>query len=358
MPSLDWNILPHADFFLRPPPRVHVAASSRAMSSKDDLRSFQLQLDQVNDGLSLAPDDQELLDLKAELTDLITLLKDQIKQEEQEQEAKQRKWQQRKFASVASTTATSSPHSQTASPAPAFTQTGTTSGDENTPEPATTSAAAKTTDHQVFKVGEIVSAKWAAGDGAYYPAKITEVTGSSALPYYTVQFIKWEDTIQILPAYNVRLLADDKKRKVTAVERSHHDMQPKKVLDPLAREAAEEKKRRRLVEKQELERQQRNWQNFAARGPKKRSGAVGKSVPIGSNSMFKTPESHQGRGNLPLPPFSLFYFYFCFLFFYLFFVFVRAWLTFCVLVGVVGSGKGMTEHGSRVKHKFKKLDED
>jgi hypothetical protein len=29
-----------------------------------------------------------------------------------------------------------------------------------------------------------------------------------------------------------------------------------------------------------------------------------------------------------------------------------------VVVGVVGSGKGMTEHASRIKHKFKKLDED
>ena len=278
------------------------------MSSKDDLRSFQLQLDQVNDGLSLAPDDQELLDLKAELTDLITLLKDQIKQEEHEQDAKQRKWQQKKFNSVVATTATNaSPHSQTASPASAATQNSITDFDENTPEPPTAAAAAKTTDHPVFKVGEIVSAKWTSGDGAYYAAKITEVTGSSALPYYTVQFIKWEDTIQILPAYNVRVLADDKKRKVAAVERSHHDTQPKKVMDAQAREAAEEKKRRRLVEKQELERQQRNWQNFAARGPKKRSGAVGKSVPIGSNSMFKTPESHQGRGNFPpslSPPFS------------------------------------------------------
>jgi survival-of-motor-neuron-related-splicing factor 30 len=252
------------------------------MSSKDDLRNFQLQLDQVNDGLTLAPDDKELLDLKAELSDLIDLLKDQIKQEEAEADAKQRKWQQKKFP-----VSTASP--QTASPAPA--------SDENTPEPAQPSPAKP----ESFKVGDVVSAKWVSGDGAYYPAKVTEVTGSSSHPYYTVQFIKWEDTIQTLPGYHLRVLTDDKKRKAVAVER---EQVPKKV-DPAAREAAEEKKRRKLVEKQELERQQKNWQNFAARGPKKRTGAVGKSVPIGSNSMFKTPETHQGRGNIPnIPHFS------------------------------------------------------
>lgn len=245
------------------------------MSSKDDLRNFQLQLDQVNDGLTLAPDDKELLDLKAELTDLIALLKDQIKQEEAEADAKQRKWQHKKFPV--------SP--QTASPVP----------DENTSEPAPGKHP------ESHKVGDIVSAKWVSGDGAYYPAKVSEVTGSSSHPYYTVQFLKWEDTIQTLPGYHLRVLTDDKKRKAVAVER---EPVPKKV-DPAAREAAEEKKRRKLVEKQELERQQKNWQNFAARGPKKRTGAVGKSVPIGSNSMFKTPETHQGRGNIP-PPFSRF----------------------------------------------------
>jgi survival of motor neuron-related-splicing factor 30 len=252
------------------------------MSPKEDLRNFQLQLDQVNDGLTLAPDDKELLDLKAELTDLIALLKDQIKQEEAEAEAKQRKWQQKKFP-----VSTASP--QTASPAaPA--------SDENTPEPPAQQSPAKPPES--FKVGEIVSAKWVSGDGAYYPAKVTEVTGSSLHPYYTVQFIKWEDTIQTLPGYHLRVLTDDKKRKAVAVER---EQAPKKV-DPAVREAAEDKKRRKLVEKQELERQQKNWQNFAARGPKKRTGAVGKSIPIGSNSMFKTPETHQGRGNIPPSP--------------------------------------------------------
>src|ERR1700736_3459251 len=62
------------------------------MGSKEDLRNFQLQLDQVNDGLSLAPDDKELLDLKSELTDLITLLSDQLQAEQAEQELKDRKW--------------------------------------------------------------------------------------------------------------------------------------------------------------------------------------------------------------------------------------------------------------------------
>lgn len=295
------------------------------MSSKEDLRNFQLQLDQVNDGLSLAPDDQELLDLKAELTDLITLLKDQLKTEEAEQEAKQRKWQQKKPFTPQTKT------QETASPTPGSNTEGTQS-----PEPPETTTGK---EHVIFKVGDIVSAKWS-GDGGYYPAKVTQVTGSSALPYYTVQFIKWDNTMQTLPAFSVKALADEKKRKVTAAgfdkrEKSHPE--PKKI-DPQVKEAAEEKKRRRLREKQELERTKQNWQNFATKGPKKRAGAIGKVVPIGSNSMFKTPESHSGRG-----------------------IFLFLQLVNCALVGVVGSGKGMTDHLGRIKHKFEKvktLDED
>ena len=258
------------------------------MSSKEDLRNFQLQLDQVNDGLSLAPDDQELLDLKAELTDLIGLLKDQLKTEEAEQEAKQRKWQQKK------------PFRQQPKPQEGASPTpGSNTEDTQSPEPRETTTNS-TKEHVIFKVGDIVSAKWSK-DGGYYPAKITLVTGSSALPYYTVQFIKWDNTMQTLPAYSVKALADEKKRKVTAAgfdRRENNHPSPKKI-DPQVKEAAEEKKRRRLREKQELERTKQNWQNFATKGPKKRSGAVGKAVPIGSNSMFKTPESHSGRGNYP-----------------------------------------------------------
>jgi len=249
------------------------------MSSKEDLRNFQLQLDQVNDGLSLAPDDQELLDLKAELTDLIALLKEQLKNEEAEQEAKQRKWQQRQKPQVRQDI------SKTDSPI-------TSNGEEEFPEP---SASQKSDQPITFKVGDVVSAKWASGDGGYYPAKVTQVTGSSSMPYYTVQFIKYDDTFETLPAFSVRVLADEKKRKVTAAGYDRPPPPPKKV-DPQTKEAADEKKRRRLLEKQELERTKQNWQSFASKGPKKRAGAIGKSIPIGSNSMFKTPESHSGRG--------------------------------------------------------------
>lgn len=251
------------------------------MASREDLKNYQLQLDQVNDGLSVAPDDQELLDLKAELTDLIELLKEQLKDDEAEEAAKQKKWQQHR-----------KPISQT--PSRTETPTATSSGGDEeaneSPEPTQSKS-----DHPQFKIGDVVSAKWASGDGGYYPAKITQITGSSARPFYTVQFIKWAQTMETLPAYSVKVLADDKKRKVTAAGFDKPKPPPKKI-DPQVREAAEEKKKRRLMEKQELEKTKSNWQKFASSGPKKRAGAVGRSVPIGSNSMFKTPESVEGRG--------------------------------------------------------------
>ena len=283
------------------------------MSSKEDLRNFQLQLDQVNDGLTVAPDDEELLTLKEELTDLISLLKEQLAAEEAEQATKHQKWQQKK--PIISATESPTPHIGS-------------SDDNNTPEPTSDNK----TKH--FVVGDVVSAKWASGDGGYYPAKITSATGSSAAPYYTVQFLKYDETYETLPHYHIRVLAEDKKRKFT--QPGFDKPPPPKKIDPKVREAQEEKKLRRLREKQEMEKQQKSWQNFATKGPKKRSGAVGKSLPLGTNSMFKTPEGLDGRGNPAIKRILM-------------------------LVGVVGSGKGMTEHLGRVKHKFekvKKLDEE
>jgi hypothetical protein len=247
------------------------------MSSKEDLRNYELQLDQVNDGLSLVPDDKELLDLKSELEDLITLLKDQLKAEQAEQEAKDRKWLQKAAAKAP----------------PARPESPITSNGEETPAPPETTR--EKPDYIIFKVGDVVSAKWTVGDGGYYPAKVTQITGDiSHLPNYTVQFLKYDNTMLTLPAYSVKPLAEDKKRKVTSA--GFDKPPPPKKIDPQAREAAEEKKKRRLHEKYEAERTTQKWQNFAKKGPKKRSGAVGKAVPIGSTSMFKTPDSHEGRG--------------------------------------------------------------
>ena len=242
---------------------------------QEDLRTYRLQLDQVNDGLSLSPDDAELLSLKEQLTQLIDLLKEELKVEEAGREAKTHKWQQK-----------AKPPTQ-----PQPTNSSTT---PSSPAPEVSSPDRSSTPKQgPYKVGDIVSAKWLSGDGAFYAAKVTQVTGLSTKPNYTVKFLKWEDSpMETLPHYHVTDLKEHQKRKVTAVEKPP----PPKKIDLQAREAAEEKKRRRLREKQELERTKQNWQSFAAKGPKKRSGAVGRASPIGSNSMFKTPESHGGRG--------------------------------------------------------------
>ena len=247
--------------------------------SRDDLRNYQLQLDQVNDGLSLAPDDQELLSLKEELTQLIDLMKEEVKIDEtQQQEAKNRKWpakaKPQPQTQQAHSPNSTSPAPETDSPAPAS---------SSTPKPET------------FKVGDVVSAKWVSGDGAFYAAKITQVTGLSTKPNYTVKFLKWEDSaMETVPYYHVQELKEHQKRKVGAA--GFEKPPPPKKIDPQAKEAAEEKKRRKLREKQELERTKQNWQSFAAKGPKKRTGTVGKAAPIGSNSMFKTPEAYGGRG--------------------------------------------------------------
>lgn len=162
----------------------------------------------------------------------------------------------------------------------------------------------------MFKVNDIVLAKWLSGDKGFYPARITSVTGSSAAPIYNVTF-KSYDSSETLRGNDIRPLpVDSKKRKADASPAtttftassgpsnvisaaaninpelaSQARKEPSKVSDGPARPAKVPKK---IKANKELEAGKNKWQEFATKG---KMGKVAKK-----DSMFRTGESVNARG--------------------------------------------------------------
>lgn len=167
-----------------------------------------------------------------------------------------------------------------------------------------------------FKVNDTVLAKWHSGDKGFYPARITSITGSSTAPVYIVKF-KSYDTTETLRAKDIKPIANPNKRKadgtpvvaalpsppvnpgvISAVadinpELAHQTKrEPSKVSDGPIRPAKVPKK---IKANKELEAGKSKWQDFAAKGK------FGKAAK--KESMFRTPEGVNGRGELCLVPF-------------------------------------------------------
>lgn len=236
---------------------------------KSELSQYQYQLDSVNLALSQDPDNQELKNLKAELIDLIALTKTYF-----EDQAKD----------------------ETVSGAKDFGQ-------------------VRYEYTETYKTGETVMARWISGDNAFYPAKITSVTGSSTNTVYTVKFLEY-NTIETLPAYHVKSISEGKKR---AIEIEQEKPPPPPAIanaPPLP-----PKKQKNIKAKDELIAGQRVWQSFSKKGVKR--GRTGKVERIGEKSIFRSPEEFGGK------------------------------------VGVIGSGKGMTkESWKRSRYHFEQITED
>ncbi len=64
----------------------------------------------------------------------------------------------------------------------------------------------------MLKVNDAVSARWKTGDGSFYPARITSITGSSSKPVYIVTFKNYSTT-ETLSANDIKPIGDSKKRK-------------------------------------------------------------------------------------------------------------------------------------------------
>ncbi len=292
------------------------------------------------------PDNAEFLNLKAELEEVISLTESAIA------ELKPAAAPPKKIASSSSPP----PPSQASAPVkekwsrenhPAF-QAGyrrpstaasaysTVSDDHHYPQqqqqqqqqaPSTPAPAA-------YAVNDTVLAKWVSGDNAFYPARITSITGSSAAPVYVVTFKSYATT-ETLTAKDLKPMSsgDSRKRKAdgspasagggsaAAANSSSPGGAPAQAsntaaaaatsvsvisaaanIDPaLANQARREPGRagdggshkpakvpRKVKANKELEAGKSKWQDFTSKG---KVAKVAKK-----DSMFRTPEGVHGRG--------------------------------------------------------------
>lgn len=183
-----------------------------------------------------------------------------------------------------------------------------------------------------YQVNDNVIAKWITGDKAFYPARITSVTGSSTAPIYTVKF-KSYDTVETLRAKDIRPIAQKRKADGSLIpanaapapgvsaassavsagtgksgpnatatasnngivmsagaEMYPNAQQGSKAADGNADENPK-KKFKKIKATKELEAGKSKWQEFSTKGKH------GKSTR--KDSMFRTPEGVHGRGKHP-----------------------------------------------------------
>lgn len=166
-----------------------------------------------------------------------------------------------------------------------------------------------------FKVNDNILAKWVSGDKAFYPARITSITGSSSKPVYIVTF-KSYSTTETLSAQDIKPVSvDSKKRKadgslgttsvptipvnsnvisaaadINPALASQAKKEPSKVSDGPIRPA---KLPRKVKANKELEAGKSKWQDFSSKG---KIGKVAKK-----ESMFRTPEGVNARGSPDCP---------------------------------------------------------
>ncbi|ETI20400.1 hypothetical protein G647_08435 [Cladophialophora carrionii CBS 160.54] len=254
-----------------------------------EVKEYRLQLETVQLSLQNDPDNSELQSLKQELEEVISLTESAIAE--------------LKPQSVpAPPTKSSSPpvkEKWSKENHPAY-QAGYRKQEAETEE---SSAPAQ------FSVNDTVSARWKSGDGGFYTARITSITGSSSDPVYIVTFKNYGNT-ETLKAKDIKPLSNDsRKRKADGMSGSSTPVPPPSnpnvisaaaSVDPaLAQQARREPSKvsdgpvrpaklpRKVKANKELEAGKSKWQDFAA---KSKAGKMGKK-----ESMFRTGEGVSAR---------------------------------------------------------------
>lgn len=211
---------------------------------KADLETYQVQLSQVELALSSDPDNAELASLRSELQELITLTQAALSQAE----------------------------------APSSSRT------DGSRKPTATIPA------HSWSAGDECLAKYSE-DGAWYPARITSVGGSTDNRVYSIVF-KGYNTTELVKAFEIKPLpanysstapSSSNKRKLSKVEEEEREKKKKKNEKKLEVKAAKAK---------EQTHKQATWQKFAKKSEKKGVHIAG----VSGTSIFKTPDNPLGRG--------------------------------------------------------------
>ncbi|KAK5805996.1 hypothetical protein VI817_000254 [Penicillium citrinum] len=242
-------------------------------------------LETVVSSLQVEPDNTELQSLQTELEELITLTE----------------------TSIAELKPAAAPAPK---PAPPSTR-DSWKRENSTSKPSTDSRdEAAPPPPASFTVNENVLARWVSGDGAFYPARITSITGSASNPVYLVSFKSYA-TVENLTSKDIRPVqgTDNRKRKADATSGSSASPSPAPsnvisaaadINPTLATQARNEapkpadgaarppKVPRKVKATRELEEGKNKWKDFAAKT--KGKGKFGKK-----DSMFRTGEGVNAR---------------------------------------------------------------
>ncbi|GAA5825060.1 hypothetical protein JCM11251_006081 [Rhodosporidiobolus azoricus] len=265
-----------------------------------ELETYEYQLSQIKQALAADPGNEEMLTLKKEIEDLISLTKEYL-------------------GAQAAPAASTSASSATASPAPPAAAKPKTAASSSS-APASSSASAKST----FKTGDNCSCRYS--DGKWYPARITHISGSADQPVYTVVY-KGFDTPEVVTAQNIRAASKwDNGNEAAAAATAASE---KRKADAMSKEDTEKERKRKKNEKkaetqkakaEEQGARQKSWQSFAKKGTKK-----GIHIPgVSGESMFRSPDDMKPTAK----------------------------------VGVVGGGRGVTKTAERKRQTFAALGDD
>ncbi|CDZ96400.1 Splicing factor SPF30 [Phaffia rhodozyma] len=262
----------------------------------DEIQQYEYQLSQVKIALSADPSNAELQGLESELQELIDLTKAAYAPPPPPPSAPAPS-SSLSSAKVAASSSTSAPASSSKS-TPVESNSSTTTGVE---PPVTASQ---------FKVSDFVLAKYT--DGSFYPAKILSQSGPAGNPIYTVLYTSYASSPpSTIPLSSLKPLPASQKRKAEEKFKEENEKERKKVKN-------EKWKEIKKVKNEEQIKKQSSWQAFGQKAKKKGVKVAG----LDGSSIFKTPDAVNGK------------------------------------VGVVGSGRGMTEYSSREKHKFAPKDDE
>ncbi|CAD6563572.1 MAG: hypothetical protein ASARMPREDX12_001144 [Alectoria sarmentosa] len=266
--------------------------SNEVASLEAEIKEYKLQLETVQSGLQADPENADLQGLKTELEEVISLTESAIAE-------------LKPASALAPAKKPSSPpvkEKWSKENHPAF-QAGYRK--PAAPQSPVEEPQAPTT----FSVNDNILAKWRSGDKAFYPARITSITGSSSKPVYIVTFKNYSTT-ETLSAHDIKPVSNDsKKRKADgppgtpttpSVPTNNNVISAAANIDPtLASQAKKEPSKvsdgpvrpakvpRKVKANKELEAGKNKWQDFTTKG---KTGKVAKK-----DSMFRTPEGVNAR---------------------------------------------------------------
>ncbi|KAI1149654.1 hypothetical protein F4825DRAFT_453261 [Nemania diffusa] len=278
-------------------------------SIEEDVKQFREQLDVVEAGLRDDPSNAELLALKSELDDALSLLNETIAELKPAKATSSKPQAQAQARAPSPSPTPAVPEKWSRENHPAFKK-------PQPPEEKDVDAGVPVN----YKVNDNVMAKWVSGDRAFYPARITSITGSSTAPIYVVKFKSYDNTEQ-LRAKDIRPVAQKRKADGTPVggdtgpfaapaqqppppASASTSTNPGVIsaaasinpeLAQKSREAAlgntgdAQPKPKKIKAKKELEAGKNKWQEF---NNKSKFAKANKSK---KDSMFRTPEGVHGR---------------------------------------------------------------